>query len=357
MSSIPTLPGITSQMIETPRLRMHARFSGHADGVAVLFVHGNASSSTFWEETMLALPSGFRSIAVDLRGYGDTEDKLIDATRGYSDWVDDLIEFTQVLGLERYHVVGHSMGGALLFSLLPAADASIRSATLVAPGSPYGFGGTKDLAGTPCYDDFAGSGGGTVNPEFARLMGAHDRGDENPQASPRVVMNTFYWKPPFRPAREEELLSSVLSEQVGPDKYPGDFGTSPNWPGVTPGTLGPVNAMSPKYIGDSVRRFVSATHKPPILWIRGADDQIVSDNSLFEFGTLGKLGAVPGWPGEVIYPPQPMVGQTRAVLEQYAANGGSYREAVLDGCGHSPYVEQPNTFLALLVEHLAQRPD
>ena len=48
MSSIPTLPGITSQMIETPRLRMHARFSGHADGVAVLFIHGNASSSTFW---------------------------------------------------------------------------------------------------------------------------------------------------------------------------------------------------------------------------------------------------------------------------------------------------------------------
>src|SRR4051812_24506493 len=82
MSSISTLPGITSQMIETPRLRMHALFSGPADGVAVLFIHGNASSSTFWEETMLALPGDFRSIAVDLRGYGDTEDKRIDATRG-----------------------------------------------------------------------------------------------------------------------------------------------------------------------------------------------------------------------------------------------------------------------------------
>jgi pimeloyl-ACP methyl ester carboxylesterase len=356
MSSIPTLPGITSQMIETPRLRTHALFSGPADGVAVLFVHGNASSSTFWEETMLELPSGFRGIAVDLRGYGDTEDKLVDATRGYADWVDDLIEFTRALGLERYHVVGHSMGGALLFSLLPAAGAGILSATLVAPGSPYGFGGTKDLAGTPCYDDFAGSGGGVVNPEFARLIGAHDRGDDNPQASPRVVMNTFYWKPPFRPAREEALLSSLLSEKVGPDKYPGDFVASPNWPGVMPGSLGPANAMSPKYVGDSVRRFVTTAHKPPILWIRGADDQIVSDSSLFEFGTLGKLGAVPGWPGEQVYPPQPMVGQTRAVLEQYAANGGTYREAVLDGCGHTPYVEQPGDFLALLVGHLAQRP-
>jgi pimeloyl-ACP methyl ester carboxylesterase len=353
MSSIPTLPGVTSQMVETPRLRTHALFSGPADGVAVLFVHGNASSSTFWEETMVALPSGFRSIAVDLRGYGDTEDKLVDATRGYGDWVDDLMELTQALGLERYHVVGHSMGGALLFSLLPAAGAGILSATLVAPGSPYGFGGTKDSAGTPCYEDFAGSGGGVVNPEFARLMGAQDRGEDNPQASPRVVMNTFYWKPPFRPGREEELLSSLLSEKVGPDKYPGDFVASLNWPGIAPGTLGPVNAMSPKYVGDSARRFVTAAHKPPVLWIRGANDQIVSDNSLFEFGTLGKVGAVPGWPGEEVYPPQPMVGQTRAVLEQYAANGGTYREVVLDDCGHSPYIEKPGDFIALLVEHLA----
>src|SRR6266545_3670098 len=235
MPTVPTLPGVISRMIDTPRLRMHALFSGPEDGVAVLFVHGNAASATFWEETMLALPPAYRGIAVDRRGYGDTADLLIDATRGYGDWVDDLLGFAQALGLTRYHVVGHSLGGALLFSLAPAAGASILSVTLVDPGSPYGFGGTKGLDGTPCYDDFAGSGGGVVNPEFARLMGAHDRGDDNPQASPRVVMNTFYWKPPFRPPREEELLSSLLSEKVGPDKYPGDFVASPNWPGVAPG--------------------------------------------------------------------------------------------------------------------------
>src|SRR5262249_8650008 len=97
----------------------------------------------------------------------------------------------------------------------------------------------------------------------------------------------------FRPAREEELLSSLMSEKVGPDKYPGDFVASPNWPGIAPGVHGPVNAMSPKYVGDTVWRFVAASPKPPILWVRGADDQIVSDSSLFEFGTLGKLGRCP----------------------------------------------------------------
>lgn len=354
MSSIPTLPGITSKLIDTPRLRIHALFSGPDDAVPVLFIHGNASSATFWEETMLALPATYRAIAPDLRGYGDTEDKLVDATRGFGDWVDDTFGLLDRLGVERCHVVGHSMGGALIFSLIAANSARFLSATLVAPGSPYGFGGTKGLDGAPCYDDCAGSGGGVVNPEFARLMGEGDRGSDNPQASPRVVMNSFYWKPPFRPEREEELLSSLLSEKVGPDKYPGDFVSSPNWPGIAPGVFGPPNAMSPKYVGDTVKRFVAAAPKPPILWVRGADDQIVSDSSFFEFGTLGKFGLVPGWPGEEVYPPQPMVGQTRAVLERYQAAGGAFEERVIADAGHTPYIEKPEKFRAFLVDHLTR---
>jgi pimeloyl-ACP methyl ester carboxylesterase len=341
-------------MIDTPRLQMHVLFSGADSGVPVLFIHGNASSSTYWEEIMLKLPGGYRGIAPDLRGYGDTEDKLIDATRGAGDWVDDLVALTKTLGLSKYHVVGHSMGGAIIFNLLPAAGAAILSATLVDPGSPYGFGGTKDLDGTPNYDDFAGSGGGVVNPEFPKLMAAGDRSTDNPQASPRVVMNSFYWKPPFKPAREEDLLTSLMTEKVGPAKYPGDFVPSGNWPNVAPGKFGPINALSPKYVGDSVKNFIAAQPKPPILWVRGSDDQIVGDNSLFDFGTLGKMGFVPGWPGDEVYPPQPMVGQTRRVLEHYAAQGGKYWEKVIADTGHSPYIEKPEEFVELLVKHLKE---
>ncbi|MBL1981045.1 alpha/beta fold hydrolase, partial [Klebsiella pneumoniae] len=77
MGSIPTLEGIESRTVQTPRLRQHVLLSGPADGTPVLLIHGNASSSTYWEETMLALPDGYRAVAPDLRGYGDTEDKLI----------------------------------------------------------------------------------------------------------------------------------------------------------------------------------------------------------------------------------------------------------------------------------------
>ena len=352
MSTVPTLPGIHSKMVATPRLKTHVLFSGPENGKPVLFIHGNASSATYWEEIMLKLPQGMRGIAPDLRGYGDTEDKLIDATRGVGDWVDDLLSLLDVLEIEKARVVGHSMGGAIVFGLIGAASDRFSTATVVDPGSPYGFGGTKDVDGTPCYSDFAGSGGGTVNPDFPKLMAAGDRSEDNPQASPRVVMNSFYWKPPFKPAREEDLLSSLLTEKVGDQKYPGDFVPSENWPNVAPGKFGPINALSPKYVGDSVAQFLSASPKPPILWVRGDSDSIVSDGSFFDFGTLGKMGLVPGWPGDEVYPPQPMVGQTRNVLEQYQARGGSYEKVVIADAAHSPYIEKPEAFMAALAKML-----
>ncbi len=352
MSTVPTLPGITARMVQTSRLQVHSLFSGPEGGVPVLFVHGNASSASYWEEIMLKLPAGFRGIAPDLRGYGDTEDKLVDATRGMGDWLDDLFAFLDALKIQKVHVVGHSMGGTLVFGMVAQAPGRILSGTVVDPGSPYGFGGTKGIDGKPNYADFAGSGGGIVNPEFPRLMAAGDRTTNNPQASPRVVMNSFYWKPPFKPSREEDLLTSLMTEKVGPEKYPGDFTPSENWPNVGPGKWGPINALSPKYVGDSVERFIHANPKPPMLWVRGDSDMIVSDSSFFDFGTLGKLGFVPGWPGDDLYPPQPMVGQTRHILDEYQKLGGAYEEAVIAETAHSPFIEKPDEFMRLVEKML-----
>jgi len=202
-----------------------------------------------------------------------------------------------------------------------------------------------------CAPDGAGSGGGIVNANFTQLMAAGDRSIDNPQAAPRVVMNNFYWKPPFKAAREEDLLSSLLSEHVGAQEYPGDSVPSPHWPFVAPGKLGPANALSPLYAGD-VMAIARATPKPPVLWVRGADDQIVSDTSLFDMGTLGALGVIPGYPGTDVFPSQPMVSQTRAVLEAYQANGGMFNEIVLPDTGHTPYIEQPQAFNDVFHAHL-----
>ena len=60
------LPGITAERMSTSRLTVAVLSVAGRTGPAVLFVHGNVSSSLFWQPTMLALPGGYRPLAVDL---------------------------------------------------------------------------------------------------------------------------------------------------------------------------------------------------------------------------------------------------------------------------------------------------
>ena len=351
------LEGVVAETVDTPRLKMQLLSGGAEERALVFFVHGNVSSSRFFEETLAALPSeaGYRCLAPDLRGFGGSETKPVDATRGLGDFSDDLYALAGALGLRdgKIHLVGWSVGGTIAVRYAMDHPDMVASLTLVNPMSPYGFGGTKDASGIPCWPDYAGSGGGTTNPEFVRRLREGDRSEEDPN-SPRNVMNAFYFKPPFRvpEEREEVLLSSMLSTKVAEETYPGDVTPSRNWPNVAPGKGGMNNAISPKYC--DLGGFARIDPKPPVLWIRGTDDALVSDASLLDFGYLGQLGAVPGWPGEGVYPPQPMVSQTRAVLEAYVQNGGSYREEVIDDCGHSPHVEKPEKFRQALVSFLQE---
>lgn len=353
------LGGVAAQTIDTPRLRTRLLTGGSEGGEPVFFIHGNASSSYFFEETLAALSgeAGYLGFAPDLRGFGGSETKPVDATRGVGDFSDDLYALAGVLGLggQKIHAVGWSVGGAVAMRYALDHSDEVASLTLVNPMSPYGFGGTKDASGAPCWPDYAGSGGGTTSPEFVKRLKEGDRSGEDPN-SPRNVMNAFYFKPPFRAPREREeiLLSSMLSTRVADENYPGDLAPSRNWPNVAPGARGMNNAISPRYC--DLGGFADIDPKPPVLWLRGAGDTLVSDTSFLDFGYLGQLGVVPGWPGGEAYPPQPMVSQTRAVLEAYARNGGSYREEVIEDCGHSPHVEKPGEFrralLGFLQEHL-----
>lgn len=332
---------IESMMVTTRRLATCVRHDGRPEGEPVLLLHGNVSSSVFWEDTLLALPREFRGLAPDLRGFGDTEPQPIDATRGVRDFSDDLHALVEALELGRVHLLGWSMGGGVALQYLIDHADRVAGVTLVDPVSPYGFGGTAGEDGRLVHPDGAGSGGGTANPEFVKRLAERDVAGADP-GSPRGVMNAFYFAGNTAGEREDAYVQSMATTLVGEDFYPGDSVVSPHWPGVAPGGRGVLNTMAPVHF--DVSGVVDSAVKPPILWVRGAEDQIVSDASMFDLAVLGRLGAVEGWPGEEEMPAQPMVSQTRRVLERYQANGGTYQEVVVDGAGHSPHVERPAEF-------------
>jgi pimeloyl-ACP methyl ester carboxylesterase len=331
------------EIIRTPRLAMNVWSRGPTDGTPVLLVHGNISSGGFWKYVAEALPDDVRVIAPDLRGFGDTEPLPVDATRGLRDMADDLYGLLDTLGLtggRRVHAAGWSMGGGVLEQYLLDDPDDLASLTLLAPMSPYGFAGTKGLDGQPTYPDYAGSGGGLGAPEIVRRMREHDRGADDPQTSPRMMLLGFMGPGANADNVDVEfLVDELLKARIGDDFLPGDVVPSENWPGVAPGTRGVFNAMSPRWFDTSALGRVR--DGVPITWIHGTADQVVSDRSMFDFAVLGELGLVPGWPGADVMPSQPMESQTRPVLDRYAAGGGSYEEVVLDGVGHGMMLEVP----------------
>lgn len=341
-----------SKFADTDRIRLHYIEGGELDGVPVVMVHGNLATGRFFEHVMQAAPTGYKFLAPDMRGFGQTERKPIDATRGLGDWADDTHALVEALGItDPVHLVGWSTGGAAIARYAMDRPDEVRSVTFVDPVSPYGFGGTKDEEGTLCFDDHAGSGGGTGNPEFAERIANGDRSDESP-LSPRNVINSSYWTASHREPKEREdlLVDEVLRSLTGVDGYPGDTTTSENWPGIAPGTRGILNALSSKYCNWS--GIVAIDPKPPVLWTHGTEDIVVSDNSAWDMGTLGQMEVMPGWPGPDVYPPQPMVAQIRSVLESYADAGGEVQMEMIEGAGHGPHFDHAEEWNELFFGHL-----
>lgn len=340
------LPGIDASDVRTDRLTARV-LERPGDGPVVVLVHGNVSSSLFFQPLMLGLPAGIRALAIDLRGFGGSETLPVDATRGLRDFADDVASVLDVLGTGPVHLVGWSMGGGVVQQLLIDRPDLVASLTLESPVSPFGFGGTT--ADGAILNGGAGSGGGGVNPDFVAALRAGDRGDGSP-TSPRTVYRTTYVKHPESIEHEDLWVESMLTTAVGPDNYPGDATAVDAWPGFGPGARGVLNTMTPDHL--DLTAIVDADPKPPILWVHGADDVIVSDASYFDLNLLGSIGAVPGWPGADVAPPQPMVSQTRTVLARYEAAGGRVTELTVPDCGHSPHLEAPDLFTEALLAHL-----
>ncbi len=343
------LQGIRSSFVSTKRLRTHVLSSGDSKSTPVILLHGNLSSATFFEELMLALSGQYRCIAPDIRGFGETEDLPIDATRGLRDPAEDLLELLNTLGVDSAHLAGWSAGAGIITQFAIDYPERTKSLTLIAPVSPYGFGGTLDTHGTLAAEDFSGSGGGTVSSDVVEQLRLADPDSDSPVAA-RQLLRNFYVIPPLRIAREDAFVDAIYLAKIDEQHYPGDYVKSEHWPYVAPGNWGIINAMSPKYF--NVSTIVDMQQKPPILWVRGEADVVVSDNSVFDLANhydAESERGINGWTPK----PQPMIGQTREVLGRYAENGGTVEEIVIENAGHSPFLENLASFVSSFTHFLS----
>ncbi|MFD1814718.1 alpha/beta fold hydrolase [Rhodococcus gannanensis] len=118
-------------------IRFHAVEAGPSDSDAplVVLLHGFADFWWTWRHQLTALAdTGHRVVAVDLRGYGDTDKP----PRGYDGWTlaSDVAGLVRALGHTDAALVGHADGGLVCWATAVLHPGVVRSITLVASPHP-----------------------------------------------------------------------------------------------------------------------------------------------------------------------------------------------------------------------------
>lgn len=328
--------------ITTPRLTTAYLSAGTPGKPRLLLLHGNVSSAVFYEHLMERLADDFEMLAPDFRCFGHSSALPIDATRGMRDFSDDIAEFLHVVGWDRFHLFGWSMGGGVAMQYAIDHPRQVQSLILQAPLSPFGFGGSYGEAGAPVEPAGLGSGAACTNQALLQAIRTGDR------TLPGQVIDSVYVAAGYKlpEAQREKYIDSILLCKTGDDMCQGDSIPCAQWPYAKSGAKGVSNTMSVQYCDLSALADVQP--QMPILWIRGDKDVMVSDHSVCDVAVLGQMGVLPGYPGADQFPPQPMVEQMRYVLERYRTVGGRYEEQLISGSGHGCMLDHEDRVVALL---------
>lgn len=100
-------------------------------GPAVVFIHGLGSNKKSWSKTIDYLKDQYRCLALDLPGYG--ESYVGNCPRSMSFFSECIVDFASELGIESFHLAGHSMGGHIALYTAIHSPSSLESLILMAP--------------------------------------------------------------------------------------------------------------------------------------------------------------------------------------------------------------------------------
>jgi non-heme chloroperoxidase len=116
---------------------------GAQPGDAVILIHGYADSHRAYSQFAKTFPRNFHVFLLDQRGQGDSSKP--DCCYGLrNDFARDVVAFMDSQGIQRAHLVGHSMGGIIAQSVAMDFPDRVRSLVLIATaptavGNPFGL--------------------------------------------------------------------------------------------------------------------------------------------------------------------------------------------------------------------------
>ena len=183
-------------------------------GSPVLLLHGSLSTGRVSFERLLPrLAAHHRVLCPDLRGHGHSRSEALSWTTPMI--ARDMLAFMTALGLERAHIVGHSMGGDI--GMMMAVRAPARCRTLTSIGS----GGSRNPDIQKYLEKLMAEDGSNPWPHIAREQEERHREAHRGDWRTFMVMNlaSFVVYPDFSAADLRRLNMPFLLAHGSRDPF------------------------------------------------------------------------------------------------------------------------------------------
>ena len=132
----------TERSVRVNGVTLHYLDWGPADAPPVVLLHGITGHARVWDHLAERLVPGRRVLALDQRGHGDSDAAPDDDYR-VGTMADDLAAFAGSLGLDRFALLGHSMGGRIAIQYAAAHAGRLERLIVVDIGPDIALAGLQ----------------------------------------------------------------------------------------------------------------------------------------------------------------------------------------------------------------------
>lgn len=117
-------------------ITLNARVSDERSKPPLLLLHGHPQTHLIWHRVAPKLAEHFTLVAVDLRGYGDSDKPASDASVNHAPYskrvmAQDMVSVMQTLGFARFKVLAHDRGARVTHRMLVDHPTVVERATLL----------------------------------------------------------------------------------------------------------------------------------------------------------------------------------------------------------------------------------
>ena len=139
------MPEVTHRMVETNGIRLHVAEQG--EGPLIIFCHGFPECWYSWRHQLPALAkAGFRAVAPDLRGYGQSDRPEEMDKYTILDDIGDIVGLVDALGAQQAVIAGHDIGAAIAWQTALLRPDRFRAVIALSP--PFRSRGFGDSGAT-----------------------------------------------------------------------------------------------------------------------------------------------------------------------------------------------------------------